>query len=151
MELDDRMLETFHKFKQLNIIGRLRLMPQGEMAILHAILRISEKQEGRCSVSDLARELYITPPAVSRACRNLREKSYLESMPDENDRRNTCLAVTQEGRAAIEADIQRVNTFTYRVFTHLQPGELDEFYRLFNKLFDSIRLELEKTDEREKG
>lgn len=149
MLVDDRMLDSFHKFKQLNVIGALKLMPQGEMAILHAIMRISAKQNGRCSVSDLAKELRVTPPGVSRACRNLREKGYLDSVPDENDRRNTCLVITSSGRRAIEMDIGRINEFMCRVFTHLEPGELEEFYRLFDKLFESIRQEL--ASEREKG
>lgn len=149
--IDDRMLDSFHKFKQLNVAGSLKLMPQGEMAILHAIIRISEKKQGRCSVSDLAKELCVTPPGISRACRNLREKGYLDSVPDVNDRRNTCLVVTQAGQEAMQRNIGRINAFMRRVFTHLEPGELDEFYRLFNKLFDSIKQELEQTQAEKKG
>ncbi|MBC8529739.1 MarR family transcriptional regulator [Christensenellaceae bacterium NSJ-44] len=142
---EDRWFRTMHRFRQLNLAEALRLIPQGEMMVLKTIKEIEKEQgEQGCSVSGIARRLTISPPAVSRSVRHLREKGYLEAVTVERDRRGGYLKITPLGHEAMAQDLARIKAFMQRAVAHLEPGELDEFYRIFQKLYQGFCEEMER-------
>ena len=117
---EDRWFRTMHRFRQLNLAEALRLIPQGEMMVLKTIKEIEKEQgEQGCSVSAIARRLTISPPAVSRSVRHLREKGYLEAVTVERDRRGGYLKITPLGHEAMAQDLARIKAFMQLSLIHI--------------------------------
>ena len=142
-EENDRMFEAAHKFKQLNVAEKLNLIPQSEMMAMKVIQKLSGEGK-KYGVSEIAKYLSISPPAISRTIKKLREKQYVECLTDETDRRNTYIQISEKGRAALEADSARVREFMQSALSHLKKEEIDQFYDLFNKIYDSMKQELDR-------
>nr|MDD6335397.1 MarR family transcriptional regulator [bacterium] len=139
-----RLFDAVHRFKKLALREKLGLIPESELVILMAVLSAGARGDKRqCSVTEIARQLHVSPPAISRTLRRLREKHFVETIPDEADRRNLYIMVTGEGMAALDANRQKVSGLIGRALAHLEPGELDAFYRLFDKIYWAVRQELD--------
>lgn len=141
---ENKMFEMTRKFKQLNIAEKLGLIPQSEMIVLQTVIGLSENGEKSCRVSDIARKLMVSPPAISRTIKKLREKQYVECIINEADRRNTYIAVTETGTKALISDMKKMNAFTKNVMSHLSEEEIEKFQDIYNKIYEGIKEELEK-------
>ncbi len=146
----ERMFDAVSRFRQLNIMERLQLFPRSELVTIKAIADASEGGNRRASVTEIARRLNVSPPAISRKVKILREKEYVETIIDENDRRNTYLTLTPKGQAALQENFNKVTTFLDHVLNRLDPGDLDHFYHLFDKIFLAMEQELDHQAARNK-
>lgn len=144
-EESERLFDVINKFKKLDVIGRLNLIPRSEMVILKSLLDADQKGEPKLSVSELAKILYVSPPAISRKIKTLREKQFIETVTEECDRRNTYLILTTKGKAALQEDFNQVTAFFNRALARMEPEEIEQFYLLFHKIFQNMRDELDKT------
>jgi DNA-binding MarR family transcriptional regulator len=145
IEETDRMFEAAHRFKQLNIAEKMNLIPQSEMMAMKVIQKLSAEGK-KYGVSEIAKYLSISPPAISRTIKKLREKQYVECLTDETDRRNTYIQISEKGYAALEADSAKVRNFMQSALSHLKKEEIDQFYDLFNKIYVSMKQELDRLD-----
>lgn len=141
----ERLFDAVSKFKHLDIVERLHLIPRSELVILKSVLDAQEKGGANPSVSQIARKLYVSPPAISRKLKTLREKQLIETVTDEDDRRNTYLIATEKGKAALQENFNQVTAFLNRALARMEPEEIDQFYTLFNKIYESMRAELDRT------
>lgn len=145
---NDRFYAATRRFKQLQLVERLGILPQGETAILQAVQ--AGEAGDRCGVSDIARRLEVSPPAISRTLRHLRERGLVDGVTAPDDRRTVYLRLTAAGRAALEETRRTLDAFMRRALARLEPGEMEEFYRLLTKIYDSVKAELDigSVDER---
>ena len=90
METDEFVLDNMRRFRQLQmqLMGKLYTLSHSEIAVLQEIRHAG----GNANVTDMARALVVSPPAISRTLRQLREKGLVDSRPDENDRRGGAAA-----------------------------------------------------------
>lgn len=143
LETTELVLKINSQFKRFHAVKHANYqIPPGELALLLAIDRAADSAAG-ATVSDIARALRISPPAVSRHLRHLRHKGFVADCDDPADRRLVRLSVTQAGRTAMRADIERMDAFMARVLSRLVAGELEELSRLLDKLCDSMELEFQ--------
>ena len=152
----ERLFDAINKLKQLNMLERLELLPQSEAVILKAVMDMQNQGRPNPSVSQIARDLFVSPPAISKKLKTLREKQLIETSTDENDRRNTYVILTDKGKKALQENFNQISSFLNRAFARLDPEEIDQFYVLFYKIFESMRAELDKmtdikTVQRERG
>lgn len=146
-EQTELILHIIHQFKQFHAMGQLHLIPRGELTLL---LELEQGGgENGMTVSELAQRLQVSPPAVSRSLRHLREKGFIADRMDPADRRALRLTVSQAGREALQADMHQMDLFAGRVLSRLEPGELQEFSRVLDKLSDSLHHELQALRKKE--
>lgn len=143
----NRLLEALRRYKQLNINERLELMPQSELVTLKTILE--SPMEGP-SVSEVAKILDVSSPAISRTIKRLREKNYVHCVVDGSDRRITYLYVTEEGERAVRQNIYRLSRFLNRALSRLEPGEIEAYHAIFEKIYHGMEEELQRMENHEK-
>lgn len=139
-----KLFEVVRKFKQLNIAESLNLMPQSEMVLMRVLMETSKVNGNGSSVSEIAKLLQVSPPAISRTLKKLREKHFVDSSIDETDRRNTYIVITKEGKAALHKNILEMGDFIRLTLTHLEPGELEQFCLLFDKVYEGMQEEMKR-------
>lgn len=139
------LFEAAGKFRRLHLVDALGLLPRNELVMMKMAQEFEERGEPP-GVSDLARRMRISAPAASRTLRRLREKQYVECTVDDDDRRNTCVAVTPVGRAALGENMRKVTDFLDRALSHLSDEDLEQYFFLFDKIYEGVRAELVKME-----
>ena len=139
LEKINRQYNIIRKLKLLNLSGSLNILPHGELTILDILWKASESHPGQyITVSDIAKQLGVTRPAISRTLRKLEMKGCIQRLTDRQDRRITYVLITEDGRTALNENIEIITSFMNRVFSHFEPNEIDEYFNLSKKLVDSI-------------
>ncbi|WP_343249595.1 MarR family winged helix-turn-helix transcriptional regulator [Diplocloster hominis] len=139
LEKINRQYDIIRKLKLLNLSDSLNILPHGELAILDILWKASESHPGQyITVSDIAKQLGVTLPAISRTLRKLAMKGCIQRLTDRQDRRITYVLITEYGRTVLNDNIEIITTFMNRVFSHFEPNEIDEYFNLSKKMADSI-------------
>lgn len=84
--------------------------------------------------SDIARELEITPGAVSHLLKNLQEKGLIERITAKSDRRVVNVVLTKEGEALAGVARERITCFAAALLEGLTPEETEDVFSLFAKV-----------------
>ncbi|MDR3765438.1 MAG: MarR family transcriptional regulator [Butyricicoccus sp.] len=146
MEIGLRFFTMMHRFRRLRIPERLGMLPRSEHMVLEMLLEHETEngQDAALSAICIARRMKVTAPAISRTLRHLREHGLVDTEPDPRDRRGTCIRLTQSGRQSLASDKEQINALMRRAMARLEPGELDRFFLTFDRICDSIALELDQ-------
>lgn len=139
-----KQFDVMHKLKLLNVESSLKIMSQSEMFILNEADSRAKNQCDEISVSELAQRHHVSPPAISRTLKKLEKKGFAKRVTSDKDRRNTYVTITERGRAALSADLKVVTAFMSRVLNHLNAAEIDQYFRLSDKLYDAMKEEATK-------
>lgn len=143
----NRFLAILHKMKRLDLQGALNLMPPSEMMLLSEMRRRAQQQpEQPVKVSDIAKALDISPPAVSRTLNRLEEKRYIERLVDRGDRRNVCLQLTAAGEDAIRENMNKVKSFLEDALLYLSDDEIAQLTALFEKMYEAMKAQINKME-----
>ena len=143
MESDEFvLLDHMRRFRQLQIqlMGKLYTLSHSEIAVLQEI----QHAGGYANVTDMSRALVVSPPAISRTLRQLREKRLVDSRPDENDRRGTYVVMTPQGKEMLQRDMAQRQRFFSAVTQRMGPEQWKQMSELMEQLYESMRLELEQ-------
>lgn len=145
MDFGFRFFQMMSRFWHMRIPERLGMLPRSEHIVLEMLL--THEQEGgpdaSLSSACIARRLKVTAPAISRTMRLLRERGFIDMEPDPRDRRGARIRLTEAGRRSLESDRERLETFMARAASGLSPGELEQFFSTFDRLYDSMTQELD--------
>lgn len=105
-----------------------------EMSLLVGIRILSdEKKKEYTTVSALAKQMHVSPPAISRTLRSLDAKGYIMRSPDPDDRRNTHISITESGLCLMKEFHERMDDFMERVLSHFTDEEFEQFCELQQK------------------
>ena len=139
LEKINRQYGIIPKLKLLILYESLHILPHGELTILDILWKASETHPGQyITVSDIAKQLDVTLPAISRTLRKLEMKGCIQRLTDRQDRRITYVVITEDGHTALSDSIEIITAFMNRVFAHFKPEEIEEYFYLSKKLLDSI-------------
>jgi len=83
---------------------------------------------------EIAGELHLSPPNVSRLLADLEGRGWLVRAPHPEDRRRQRLALTEEGRGRLEAARRCLEAAGERLLGALSAGEREELFRLLERL-----------------
>ncbi len=110
------------------------------------IVKSAEENPNGASMGDLARELQISPPAVSRAISSLENRGYVKRTTDINNRRIVTVTPTQKGLIAMEEDRKFFKKIAKKITNEIGDEKLNELETLLKQLFqivnDTIKEEL---------
>ena len=117
-------------------------MPQNISRLEYFLLTILKeaKQEGcELTVSDLARTMEVSNPAISRKLREMTEQQYVERYDNPNNRRNTYIRIAPQGEALLDRANEVTRRFTQAALEHVSEHEVEEFIRIGNLLADAMQ------------
>jgi len=90
----------------------------GQFAVLGLLDRL-----GEAAVGELAAQERVQPPSMTRTVSCLEEGGYVTRRPHESDRRQVVVALSDQGRAAVEAERRRRDHWLAARLRELTPEE----------------------------
>ena len=108
----------------------------GQMPMLGYIM----EHEG-CSQKDLADFMNISPPSVAAAVKRLEQSGMLRRVPDDKDLRCNRLALTEEGRAYVEACQTSFDGVDALAFQGFSGEECEALYNYLQRLTANLETE----------
>lgn len=141
--IEEQMLVAQHRFMKAHKNLTFSCLGKSEFMMLSMILHESKKSEDMDGiyVSEIAKKLRITPPAVSKMLKGLEERHYIVRTTDTKDRRNTIVSLTKEGERARETVFNEMNVFTKKSIERLGENEAKELIRLLEVYTEIVREE----------
>ncbi len=91
-------------------------------------------REPSCTASSIIEHTAMDKVQVSRAVSSLVERGYIESRPDDNDRRNSVLSFTVQGRAIYDKIVPAGRAFEENLMSVMSNEDVIELDRLLEKL-----------------
>ena len=142
LTLDQKVtiINTFHSLTMLNFSPVLDKVSQSEFFVMAAVEKLSEysnKNIGR--VSSIAESLHVSSPAISRTITSLENKGYAERCVDIQNRRNTGVKLTDEGRKVYIKECENV----YQVFSEVTDSMGEEKITQLITLAAELRMSFE--------
>ena len=91
--------ELFRAMSQFRKLKFSDMFPNISRAEFFTMSMIMDKGEnGKITISELATKAHVLPPAMSRTLRGLENKGYVERNVNKQDRRNTYVELTEQGK-----------------------------------------------------
>jgi len=145
-ELQDEFIEVIHRFMKTNMNELFVDISKEEFFMLEMIGRHAdeEKRYKGINVSELAKQLGVSSPAVSRMLKFMETKKLIYRVADEEDRRNTCVFLTAEGRNLRDTTMKVLGRFLDRIIAHMGIEEIRILLTSWHKLADVLEIELKK-------
>lgn len=91
-----------------------------------------------CRVQDLADNLGVEAPSITRKTQELEQAGYLRRVPDKNDRRVTDLHITRRGRSAANRLWKSQREIVAEILQNWDPAERRAFVQSFMKFSDEL-------------
>ena len=138
------MIQAAHRFHKLKMDGMWRHISQNEFMMLEVIGHYKDEYPDKTGiyVTELAGRLHVSKPAASKMLKTLEEKGYVERQVDTRDRRNTYVALTEEGFKEQKKMEQHMQGFLEKVVRRMGEENFREFTSQMNRMVDSIQEEM---------
>lgn len=120
---DDQALRLATAVSRLRGVLRDARWQVTDLAITQvAIMRHLEK-EGPSTASELALAEHISPQAVAQQLKGLKERGYVQTVPDVSDRRKTRISLNDEGRLLLNALLENREAWLARAIEATVPAD----------------------------
>lgn len=143
-ELIERLFATMEKTKRgmhahMHAINRMVPIPRAQLELL-TVIRYGQPISSR----ELARQLYMTPGAVSQLVDGLAEQELIVRRIDAKDRRVQCLEVSKKGDAVLESVEKQRREIMQSVVQELTDQELEVWVTVQQKLIERFQAKFNK-------
>lgn len=139
------IIARLHKLKFGNMLTGVSEI---EFKTMSAISRISKSSDVK--VSDIARYLELSAPAVSRTMKALEEKEYIERQTDKQDRRNTFVKLTKKGEEQQKAWMKSFEEFSEAIFARLGDEKSNQLLEDLEAFVKASKEEMKAREEAKK-
>lgn len=152
-ELHEQLIIAQHRFMKLHKCLCFPEMGKSEFFMLDMIVNVSKdsKEAKGAYVSEIARKLKISTPAVSKMLRGLEEKQFIVRRTDEKDRRNTIVSITPRGEEARQKVFEQMDNFAKETVARMGEENVRELVRLLEEYTEIMREESLKMKVKEAG
>lgn len=135
-EIRNRYMQVFHRLGRIRLGPFFRDISQAEFMPLQKIYSFSSEhpQAQGLYVSEIAAQLKVSSPAVSRTLRSLEEKELIERIPDKKDRRNTFIRLTDKGEKTREEVFSGICRYFDDVFARMGGEDMESLLNLVERL-----------------
>lgn len=137
MEKEDKykLVEQFRRIRQfMNSVPLKTGISHSEFCLLNIIM---DGKDG-ITVSEIAAELDVTPPAVSRSLRSLESRGLVSRETNLLNRRNTMVKLTENGRIFLEKSRKQMDTVMEYVNEKMGEERKKQLYELLTEMTDII-------------
>ena len=147
------MRKTTELFMGLRSLFRLydkmlkKVCTEHELSLVEAdVISFLRNNPGKDTAVDIVELRGLSKGAVSKAVESLIRKSFLERIPDTEDRRRIHLKLKPEAEPVTEMIDEVKEEFLNTVLGGFTSEELEAHSRFFQRVFDNTRHELERRD-----
>lgn len=137
MEKEDKykLIEQFRRVRQfMNSVPLKTGISHSEFCLLNIIM---DGKDG-ITVSEIAAELDVTPPAVSRSLRSLESRGLITRETNLLNRRNTMVRLTAEGRSFLEISRRQMDKVMEYVDEKMGGERKKQLYELLAEMTNII-------------
>ena len=132
------------EFRKLNVSSMLPEISHGDHILLQTINCLESSSRGGVKISQVVKAMGLPPPAISRGLRILDQKGCVIRKVDEQDRRNTFVALTEEGRAMLKEANDIVEGFSEAVFANIGDEAMEKLNEYLRRLVEISKEEIAK-------
>lgn len=152
-QLETAMSRFFQAMKRPQRWARVlqRANLQLDRPAAHILQILSNEGHPNCRVQDLAGQLGIEAPSVTRKTQELEALGYLRRRPDPRDRRAVDLSITPKGRAVARKLWQAQRESITQVLHDWPAKDRQQFVELFDRFSHDIASEFEKSTTKTEG
>ena len=149
MRYSQKLAAIIARIHKLKVGNMLTGVSEIEFKTMSAISRISKS--GDVKVSDIAKYLELSAPAVSRTMKSLEEKEYIERHTDKQDRRNIIVKLTSKGEDRQKIWMKEFEEFSEAVFTRLGEAKSNQLLEDLEVFVQASKDEMKSRKEAEVG
>lgn len=135
-EIREEFLNLGHKIGRLDMILQFGNVSKVEFGILKLMQCTKPESKGKKGiyVSEIAKELHVSTPAVSRMLGNMERKGLISRNVDEDSRRNTFVCLTKRGKEEIARTEQLMDKKFKGLICRMGQADMEQFIVLGNKM-----------------
>lgn len=146
------LLETIHSMSLFSISPLLGNVSQSEFFVMLMIDKLQMSDESAFfGVSNIADELHVSSPAISRTITSLEKQGFAERYFDSADRRSTGVRLTELGSSVFFEECSRISNFIDMVLNKMGTEKVHNLLALSNELLYTMGEELKVTDSKYAG
>lgn len=135
--------ELFRAMSQFRKLKFSDMFPNISRAEFFTMSMIMDKEEnGKITISELATKAHVLPPAMSRTLRGLENKGYVERNVNKQDRRNTYVELTEQGKKITLQTRTSMCEFGRAVMEQVDEDEIRRLVTYLNHIYEIADLEL---------
>jgi len=134
--MKDMLIQSLTKIYYMEAFSQLTEFLQGEQYLLHFL---SENLDEELSPSQLSDNLHMSRPRITATINTLRQKGFVDTISDIEDRRKQIVSITQEGLDYIQAKKEKVEEYFLDFVNKLGKEDALEFMRLINKVVENAK------------
>ena len=133
-----RAMNQFHKLRFSDMMPN---MSKADFIVMNVIMK--KGQEDKMTISELAATARMLPSAISRTLKGLEEKGYVERTVNKQDRRNTYVELTEEGKRQTCSVKEELFEFGKTVMSKLDECEVNQLILYLNNIYSIAEKEIE--------
>ncbi len=142
-EVCERLLRGMDTISSLRPEKLIEGMNPSEFSVMCCVVQYPRRYDGiPTSVADIAAQLGVSVPAVSRTLRSLQEKGWITRETDVTDRRSVRVTATQSGEEIVRQNNKRVVTSLNHILSVFSQEEMRTISELYSKFANAMAKEL---------
>lgn len=140
-DLYEDLFRAMNQFHKLKFSDMMQNMSKADFIVMNVIM--NKGKEDKMTISELAAIARMLPSAISRTLKGLEEKGYVERTINKQDRRNTYVELTEEGKRQTREVRQVMRDFGKTVMAKLDEQEMNQLILYLNNIYSIAEKELE--------
>ena len=140
-DLYEDLFRAMNQFHKLKFSDMMQNMSKADFIVMNVIM--NKGKEDKMTISELAAIARMLPSAISRTLKGLEEKGYVERTINKQDRRNTYVELTEEGKKQMREVRQVMRDFGKTVMAKLDEHEVNELILYLNNIYSIAEKEIE--------
>lgn len=140
-DLYEDLFRAMNQFHKLKFSDMMQNMSKADFIVMNVIM--NKGKEDKMTISELAANARMLPSAISRTLKGLEEKGYVERTINKQDRRNTYVELTEEGKRQTREVRQVMRDFGKTVMAKLDEHEVNELILYLNNIYSIAEKEIE--------
>lgn len=140
-DLYEDLFRAMNQFHKLKFSDMMQNMSKADFIVMNVIM--NKGKDDKMTISELAAIARMLPSAISRTLKGLEEKGYVERTINKQDRRNTYVELTEEGKKQTREVRQVMRDFGKTVMAKLDEHEVNELILYLNNIYSIAEKELE--------
>lgn len=140
-DLYEDLFRAMNQFHKLKFSDMMQNMSKADFIVMNVIM--NKGKDDKMTISELAAIARMLPSAISRTLKGLEEKGYVERTINKQDRRNTYVELTEEGKKQTREVRQVMRDFGKTVMAKLDEHEVNQLILYLNNIYSIAEKEIE--------
>lgn len=132
------MFQFFYNMTRLVNWDILPMMSKSEYVLLKKVNKC-QKENHRLTLSQIAHELNLSSPAISRTLKNVEAKQWIVRKTDEVDRRNSFIELTELGSQEFSKANEIIQNVMYNSLQKIEEEKIQAFFETGDEILQAIR------------